>query len=325
MFTMRFDMRCPATGAPAPQLYAAALDMCAWAETRGAVLAVLSEHHATEDGHLPSPLVLASAIAARTTVLNILIAAAVLPLYEPVRLAEDIGVLDNLSNGRVSYAFGIGHRAEEYEHMGVDMRRRGVIADGSLALIRQLLTANTVFVDGRRVHVTPRPVAAGGPGMLIAGGSMAAARRAGRHGLGFIAYADKPGLREAFEAESRANGYEPGPVRFPDDASPTAVFVADDVDRAWAEVGSYLLHDARMAAAYRQGDAGVASITAAETVAELRAPGGPYEVVTIAEAADRIRKGVVLPLHPLCGGLPPEIAWSYLERAGSAVEQARGG
>ncbi len=321
---MRFDMRCPSSGAAASQLYAAALDMCGWAETRGAVLAVLSEHHATEDGHLPSPLLLASAIAARTSVLNILIAAAVLPLYDPVRLAEDISVLDNLSNGRVSYAFGIGHRAEEYEHLGVDMSRRGRIADESLELIRTLLSADAVDVDGRRVHVTPRPVSAGGPGMLIAGGSVAAARRAGRHGLGFIAYADTPGLRKAFDAESRANGHEPGPVRFPDEGSPTAVFVADDVDRAWDEIGSYVLHDARMAAAYRQGDEGVASITAAETVAELRMPGNPYEVVTIVEAAERIRKGVVLPLHPLCGGLPPEIAWSYLERAGIAVERARG-
>jgi alkanesulfonate monooxygenase SsuD/methylene tetrahydromethanopterin reductase-like flavin-dependent oxidoreductase (luciferase family) len=87
-------------------------------------MAVLSEHHATADGHLPSPLILASAIAARTKVLNI-VAAAVLPLYHPVRLAEDMAVLDNISNGRVTYVFGIGHRPKEYEHMGVDARRRG--------------------------------------------------------------------------------------------------------------------------------------------------------------------------------------------------------
>ena len=79
MYTMRFDMRSPEAGAPTPELYGAALEMCAWAETRGAVMAVLSEHHATSDGHLPSPLLLASAIAARTSVLNVLVAAAVLP------------------------------------------------------------------------------------------------------------------------------------------------------------------------------------------------------------------------------------------------------
>ena len=54
MFTLRFDMRAPAWGAPAADLYAAAIDMCAWAETRGAIVAVLSEHHGADDGHLPS-------------------------------------------------------------------------------------------------------------------------------------------------------------------------------------------------------------------------------------------------------------------------------
>src|SRR5262249_16244165 len=114
MFTMRFDMRTPESGAPTASLYSAALDMCAWAETRGAVMAVLSEDHGGGDGHLPSPLILASAVAARTNVLNILVAAATLPLYHPVRLAEEMTVLDNLSNGRVHYVFGIGHRPEEY-------------------------------------------------------------------------------------------------------------------------------------------------------------------------------------------------------------------
>jgi alkanesulfonate monooxygenase SsuD/methylene tetrahydromethanopterin reductase-like flavin-dependent oxidoreductase (luciferase family) len=324
MFTMRFDMRTPAEGAPTPALYAAALDMCAWSETRGAVIAVLSEHHATADGHLPSPLILASAIAARTTVLNILVAAATLPLYHPVRLAEDICVLDNLSNGRVAYAFGIGHRPEEYEHIGVDSGRRGRIADENLALLLELLGGEPVVVDGRHVHVTPAPVTKSGPRILIAGGSVAAARRAGRHGLGFVAYVDSPELRKSFENESRAHGYEPGPVQFPDGRSATAVFVADDEDRAWAEIGSYLLHDARMAAAYRHGDVSVASITRADTVAELRSAPSVYDVITVEEAVRRVGNGVVLALHPLCGGMPPEVAWPYLERAAVAVSRARG-
>ena len=140
MFTIRFDMRAPAFGAPTSDLYASAIDMCAWAETRGAIVAVLSEHHGAEDGHLPSPLVLAAAIAARTERLPIMLAAVVLPFWDPVRLAEDMSVLDIISKGRVSYAFGIGHRPEEYEHFGVDMRRRGRLADEKLTLLRRLLT-----------------------------------------------------------------------------------------------------------------------------------------------------------------------------------------
>ena len=64
MITLRFDMRAPATGAPATELYSAAVEMCAWAETRGAFVAVLSEHHAAQDGHLPAPLLLHDAMTA---------------------------------------------------------------------------------------------------------------------------------------------------------------------------------------------------------------------------------------------------------------------
>ncbi len=139
MFTLRFDMRAPEGAAPAVDLYAAAIDMCSWAETRGAVIAVLSEHHGAEDGHLPVPLLLASAIAARTKQLAILLAAVPITFWDPVRLAEEISVLDIISKGRVSYAFGIGHRAEEYEHFGIDIHERGKVADASLALLRRLL------------------------------------------------------------------------------------------------------------------------------------------------------------------------------------------
>lgn len=324
MYTLRFDMRCPSGGVPAAQLYDAAVQMCGWAEARGAILAVLSEHHATSDGHLPSPLILAAAIAARTSRLNILLAAAVLPLYDPVRLAEDISVLDNLSHGRVSYAFGIGHRREEYDHLDVDWESRGRIADEQLALLLRLLSGEPIDIGGRPVHVTPAPATPGGPRIMVAGGSRAAARRAGRHGLGLLAFTDAPGLREEFEAQSRAHGHQPGPLQVPDGRSATTVFVAEDVDRGWSEIGTYLLHDATMAAAYRHGDETVASITAAETVSELRSAQGPYEVVTIDDAAARIRAGGVLPLHPLCGGLPPELGWPYLECAAVATERAGG-
>jgi alkanesulfonate monooxygenase SsuD/methylene tetrahydromethanopterin reductase-like flavin-dependent oxidoreductase (luciferase family) len=322
MFTLRFDMRAPGTGAPTSELYAAAIEMCAWAETRGAALAVLSEHHGAEDGHLPSPLMLASAIAGRTEQLAILLAAVVLPFWDPVRLAEDVAVLDIISGGRVLYAFGVGHRAEEYEHFGVDMRRRGHLADEKLALLLDLLKGEPVIHRGRRIHITPGCLSPDGPTILIAGGSPAAARRAGRHGLGFVSQTNSAELKDIYEAECRAHGHQPGITQFPVDGAPTAVFVADDVDSAWGELGPYLLHDARTAAAYRHGDEAVASISRADTVAALRTPEGPYRVVGMDQAVDRIRTGHPLPLLPLCGGLPPDLAWFYLERAVMATEKA---
>ena len=95
MFMLRFDMRAPADGpAPIGDLYQAAIEMAVWSEQNGAVSVVLSEHHASPDGYLPSPIVLASAIAARTSTIPIMVAALLVPLHDPVRLAEDMAVLE---------------------------------------------------------------------------------------------------------------------------------------------------------------------------------------------------------------------------------------
>lgn len=323
VLTLRFDMRAPEWAGPPVELYAAAIDMCAWTESRGAVLAILSEHHAAEDGHLPTPLVLASAIAAKTSTLAILIAAVPIPLCDPVRLAEEINVLDLISRGRVSYAFGIGHRPEEYEHGGVDFSARGRMADEYVAAVLALTRGETADLAGRRVRVTPPGTSTTGPPMMIAGGSRAGVRRAAAHGLGFISQIDRPELRDYYEEQCRAAGREPGFIQFPVSGTPTAVFVADDVDAAWEELGPHLLHDAQMAASYRHGDDSIASITRADDVPSLRAANGPYRILTRAEAADLVRAGRPLPLHPLCGGLESKVAWRYLENAVTAVEQSR--
>jgi alkanesulfonate monooxygenase SsuD/methylene tetrahydromethanopterin reductase-like flavin-dependent oxidoreductase (luciferase family) len=323
MFTLRFDMRAPDWAAPAADLYAAAIDMCAWAETRGAIVAVLSEHHGADDGYLPTPLILASAIAARTNQLAILLAAVPIPLWDPIRLAEEMSVLDLISRGRVWYAFGIGHRSEEYDHFGVDMATRGRVADETMAVLGQLVRGESVEYRGRRVRVTPACGSANGPLMMIAGGSKAAARRAATHGLGFISQTDSPELKEFYESQCRAAGHEPGVVQFPVPGTPTTAFVADDVDGAWEALGPHLLHDAVTAASYRHGDNSVASITRADNVAALRDPEGPYRIFTPDEATDYVRSGRPLPLHPLCGGIPPDLAWRHLELAGVAAARAK--
>jgi alkanesulfonate monooxygenase SsuD/methylene tetrahydromethanopterin reductase-like flavin-dependent oxidoreductase (luciferase family) len=323
VFTLRFDMRAPDWAAPAADLYSAAIDMCAWAESRGAIFAVLSEHHGADDGHLPTPLILASGIAARTKQLAILLAAVPIPLWDPVRLAEEMSVLDLISRGRVSYVFGVGHRSEEYDHFGLDMATRGRVADETLAILGRLVRGEPVEYRGRRVRVTPPCGSASGPLMMIAGGSKAAARRAATHGLGFISQTDSPRLREHYEAQCRAAGHEPGIVQFPVLGAPTTVFVADDVDQAWEVLGPHLVHDAVTAASYRPHDDSVASITRADNVMALREAGGPYRIFTPDKATDYIRSGRPLPLHPLCGGIPPDVAWRYLELAGAASARAR--
>lgn len=318
MYILRFDMRDPSWAAPPAALYGAVPEMCAWAEDHGGAAAVFCEHHGSEDGYLPSPFLLASAVAARTQRLALSLTL-ILPFYEPVRLAEDMAVLDILSGGRASYILALGYRPEEYEIFGLSLRDRGRLADEKLGLLRRLLAGETVVENGRPIMVTPLPQTAGGPGMMWGGGSLAAARRAGRYGLGMLANANIPGMREAYEESCRKHGHAPGATFFPDRDSPSATFVADDVDQAWSELGEYLLHDARSYAAWNPGNETSAGISHVNTIAELRDTSKSHVIISTSEAISRVRAGEVLTLSPLCGGLPPELAWPYLKRVGEVV------
>ena len=167
--------------------------------------------------------------------------------------------------------------------------------------------------DGRHIHVTPEPVTPGGPLISWGGGSKAAARRAGRHGLNLLGQIDTPGIREAYEDECRAQGREPGMCMLSSADAITTVFVADDVDRGWDEIGPYLMHDALMYGAWNP-DRVSASVSQAQSIEELRAEPGGAQIWSVEQAVDAIKTGQGLPLMPLCGGVPPELAWQYLRR-----------
>jgi alkanesulfonate monooxygenase SsuD/methylene tetrahydromethanopterin reductase-like flavin-dependent oxidoreductase (luciferase family) len=322
MFTMRFDMRAPATGAPAADLYAAALDMAGWGEQHGCVSALLCEHHMSDDGYLPSPMVLASAIAARTTTLPITIAVVLLPLYDPVRLAEEMVVLDIISKGRAMVVAAIGYRPVEYEMFGIDYHRRGKIAEEKLAVLLAAKTGEPFEHEGRHIHVTPAPLTPGGPYVAWGGGTIAAAQRAGRHGIGFFAQRGDPELGVAYEVAARSAGHEPGMcILSPADAT-TTMFVAEDVDKAWEELGPYLMHDVRSYADWNEGNTDTASLSFVTTAEELRAENRSHRILTVEEAVEVVRGGAPLALHPLIGGLPPEIAWRYLNTVADKVVPA---
>ena len=245
MFIMRFAMRSGPVGASErADLYAATLDMCAWAEDRGCAAAVLSQHHGVDDGYLPSPLPLAAAIAARTTTLPISVAALLLALYEPVKLAEDLAVIDLIGRGRVSYVVGVGYRAEEFVMFGIDPNRRGAIVENRIKVLRRLWAGETVDVEGRPAKIAPMPFTPGGPMLAYGGGSEIAARRAGRLGLYFLAENPDKGLENFYTAAALEAGVTPVGCAFPAVDVPLTVFVADDPDEAWNEIGEFLLRDA---------------------------------------------------------------------------------
>ncbi|MBV6508821.1 MAG: hypothetical protein JJLCMIEE_01887 [Acidimicrobiales bacterium] len=312
-------MRAPGAGpARRRELYATALDMAEWAENHNGLSVVVSEHHAADDGFLPSPLVLASAMAARTASIPVMVGALLIPLYDPVKLAEDMAVLDIISDGRVSYIAGLGYRPSEYEMFGQDFHRRGKRMDHCLSLLQQAWTGEPFQVDGRTVRVTPSPQTPAGPKLFYGGGTPAAARRAARFGLDLFAEVNDPGIEVAFRQESERLGRQPGRCIIPPRGSPNAVFVATDPDAAWARLGEHLLLDARSYAAWL-GTRGTASSSTAGSVEELRAENGNYRILTPAQAVETIKSFGYLSMQPLCGGIAPDIAWESLELLATEV------
>ena len=132
----------------------------------------------------------------------------------------------------------------------------------------------------------------------------------------FLAETHDSTLEEAYRAEGGASA--PG-CFFPPSGVPLTVFVADDPERAWAEIGEYLLLDAASYAGWNVGRSGTASLSQASTVAELAAEKGAYRIVTPDEASGLIKTGFPLNLQPLVGGLPPDRAWPYLEAAAAVA------
>jgi len=120
----------------------------------------LTEHHGTPLGLAPSPSVFLSAVAQRTQRLRFGAMAFLLPLYEPLRLAEEIAMLDQLSRGRLDVAVSRGVSPYEVACFGVDQQTSRAIFDEALAVIRLALTTPVLNFEGThyRYHDVPMEV-----------------------------------------------------------------------------------------------------------------------------------------------------------------------
>jgi alkanesulfonate monooxygenase SsuD/methylene tetrahydromethanopterin reductase-like flavin-dependent oxidoreductase (luciferase family) len=313
MYTMRFDMRAPEFGGKPEDLYKTAIEMSAWGEEHGCIAIQVSEHHRSSDGYLPAPLILASAISARTKTIPIQVAALIVPLHDPVSLAEQMAVLDLVSEGRVSYVTAVGYVPAEYAMFGRDMKGRGKRMEECLEVMQRLWRGEEFEYEGRPVKVTPLPHTPGGPTLMMGGGTPVVARRAARFGMGMLAMGGNPDLGRIYREACQAEGREPGFFHDPDPGAAMSAFVARDPDEAWAKWGPHLLHDARAYAEWMGDDIESATKSLAPTVEALRAENGNYRIFSVDEAVAEIEKRGLLSLQPLCGGLPPAYAWEALE------------
>ncbi|MDQ1396368.1 MAG: hypothetical protein QOG64_1627 [Acidimicrobiaceae bacterium] len=312
LLTLRYDMRLPDFAAgDASDRYAACLDQCAWADKVGFTTCAISEHHGVDDGFLPSPLVLAGAIAARTTSMMVTISALLMPFHDPLRLAEDLAVLSLISEGRVGIVAGLGYRDEEFEIFGIDRKQRVAMLEESIDVLRQAWTGEPFPYRGRTARVTPRPLA---PPMILVGGSTdAAAKRAARLQLPFMPAVGDPALAEVYRAACAEVGFEHGWVLLP--SGPGFVHVSDDPERDWARIARFAQYEAATYHSWQQPGQRSQVHVDASSLDELKAS-GVYRVVTPDECvalAEELGPMGAIVFHPLMGGMDIDLGWESLQ------------
>lgn len=293
--------------------YKAGLDMAVWAEKHGFMSITNEEHHGAPDGWSPSPLVTAGAILSRTSTIGVSISALLVPLHDPLRIAEDIAVLDLLSGGRLSVIGGIGYRPEEYAAHGKDWKNRGKLMDECVDTLLKAWTGEPFEYRGTTVQVTPKPLSSPMPPFMLGGTSKAAARRAARFKLPIFFAASVPDLMAYYYEQCQELGW-PGFAMMPE-CNFQHQFIVEDPEKAWAELGHHLFHESSTYASWQTPDIKSAVHSHAGSVEELRAE-GMYRFITPEDAIADAKAGgdtYSFNLHPLCGGMPIDKGWEMLQ------------
>ena len=286
-----YDMRNPQQWSRPPEdLYADMLDIIVETERLGFGSAWIPEHHLAEDGYVPSPLTVLSAIAARTSTITIGSAIALAPLYNPVRFAEDCAMLDILSNGRAEMGLAIGYRRREYEAFGLDFTTRGKRFDEFLQIVRSLWAGDTVTFQGRHFSITEArvsPLSSRGQIPLYIGGFVGKAlERAAKYGDGYYGNAE---YYDTYVAKLKAHGKDPSSagILIPDLFN----MVARDPEAAMEELAPHYHHASNAYGAWMNEDKAIGMDDAALAPMDLDAfkQSGIFRVWTPDEAISRLK------------------------------------
>jgi alkanesulfonate monooxygenase SsuD/methylene tetrahydromethanopterin reductase-like flavin-dependent oxidoreductase (luciferase family) len=238
-FGVVYDFRNPASsGFTHATLYGAVLDQIAWLDECGLDLAWFTEHHFVDDGYLPSWIPVATAAAARTKRTRFSADICLLPFNNPVRLAEDLAILDNISNGRAEIGIGMGYANHEFHGFAVPKSRRVSLTDEGLEVLKLCFSGERFSYKGKRyefndVRITPEYVQPGGPPLWIAAMSEPGAHRAARFKANLLPQGPRdevldPWRKDLTNANETLSDYRVGIIK--------SVLVTDDPERDWAPV-----------------------------------------------------------------------------------------
>jgi alkanesulfonate monooxygenase SsuD/methylene tetrahydromethanopterin reductase-like flavin-dependent oxidoreductase (luciferase family) len=158
------------------------------AESLGYSSVWIAEHHFNDYGLCPAPPVLAAYVAARTRALRLGMGVSLLPLHHPVDLAEELAVLDVVSNGRLDVGIGRGGTLQDYETFQSDRADSRARVEEGIALMRHAWSGAPFDFQGRfhsadKLHVRPRPAQEPHPPLFIAANSEDSVLSAARLGL----------------------------------------------------------------------------------------------------------------------------------------------
>ena len=325
MTNVSFDLRSPAWAAPTATLYGAALEMAAYADEIGVDRIGLMEHHGSDDGYLPQPFVMAGGVAAVTKRVTIGLGAVILPLHDPVKLAEQVAVTDLMSNGRLQVIFGAGYVPGEFAMFGVSLKDRARLLDEGLDIILRALRGERFEVNGRPVYVRPLPVQPPEDIVFVGGGVAASARRAARFGVGLGPM--RADIIPIYEQECRDLGREPGRYHRPCHRLPGIIVLSEDPDRTWSILEPHALHVVQEYAkwAAQEGDRSNSPFKGLDNLEALRRSGmfAVWTVDDLIANADKVEDRGAFGFQPLVGGLPPAEGWKSLELLKSAIPRLK--
>jgi alkanesulfonate monooxygenase SsuD/methylene tetrahydromethanopterin reductase-like flavin-dependent oxidoreductase (luciferase family) len=209
-------------------------------------LVVVGQHHLATPFQQPSSVPLVARLAANSGSMRLGITVFLLPLHNPVEIAEQVATLDAISHGRMIFGVGLGYRPEECEAFGITMQERVPRFLEALEVIKRLWAEDEVEYHGRfytlpRIQSTIRPLQVPHPPIWMAANQPVAVRRAGRLGYTWVMnpHVTFDALKEQldeYRAALDAHGHQ-FPAELP---LLREAWLAETRERAWAEAAPYL-------------------------------------------------------------------------------------